>query len=611
MVANQQPPPKYDFNDADSIGDVPPPPPVNNFEDDSHMMDYDESTAFTSEGGPGSLQSRPSKKWRVLKKEAEHALVPQDDPLNNGSNAPNNVPMQGHFRGIQNAQDFDEEEAGMVEIEVPSSSVVARLNENEVNRVKRRRMVKFGLIGLCCFAVIAAIAGGVTSASRPKGIAGVEQANDGTGTGGDGTGTGGDGTGDNLDNDTIDHDNVTPEPEVPIDPVDTPAGKFASTIVSLDNDNAAAALDWMVNDPANDAYDFKTEAAFFDADTQIVFKQRFAAATLFTALSAGNTEEDPWLNSDGWMTDADVCEWYGVSCGAYDGRRRTTDVNSNIITKIDLSTNNMAGPIPSEIALFEDMDTIILTENWLTGPIPEELYGMTQLLDLDLYDNELTGEISSQIGNLEGLQVLYLGINKFEGEIPSSIQNLQSLRVAWFDFNNFGGNIPDFPDSVEDVDLKDNTFIGQIPESLITGQNIEKIDVSGNWLTGQLPEAFSTSLRELRISDNIMSGEIPSVLGELENLEILHLDNNNYDDTNGLTGTQSNGFTSWIPLSISTSESLIEVRLENNDLKGQIFDLPDGICSRDDFFINAFCGEEPCENDGCCECKEYSIPKMT
>lgn len=587
MVAKQQPPPRFD--DADSDGDVPPPPPAENFEDHSRMVSYDESTSFMDESS--AVQSTPSTQWRILKQEAKHALVPQDDPLTNRPNAPTNVPMQGHFRGIQSAQDFDEEEAGMVEIEVPSSSVVARMNNKEATRTKRAKLIKFVLIGTFLVAAIAAIAGGISAASKPNGIAGVQRAADA----GDG--------------DT--QSNPVPNPTDPADLVNTPAGRFASTIAPLDNEHTAAALDWIANDPANAAYNFDDEASFDDPETQFNFKQRFAAATLFSAFQSGNTEDDAWVNSDGWMSDADVCDWHGIACGDYEGRRRMVDVDSNVVTKIDLSKNNIAGGIPPQIALFEDVDTILLEHNWFTGPIPEEMFGMTQLIDLDLYDNLLTGELSPEIGALVNLQVLYLGLNRFEGDIPSSVEDLQSLSVAWLDNNMFSGNIPNFPESIVELDLKENTLVGQIPESLTTSANLEKLDLSANWLTGQLPAEYSPSLTEFRVNDNILSGAIPNTLGELDGLEILHLFNNVYDDTDGPTGAKSEGFTDFIPSNFSELPSLRELRLENNDLQGQIFDLQGGICSRDDVVINAFCGDEDCSGDECCECALYQPPKGT
>ena len=79
--------------------------------------------------------------------------------------------MQGHFRGIQNAQHFHEEEAGMDEIEGPSSSVVARMNQSELKRSKHSSLLKFGLIMLLGICLLATILGVVLGRGNSKSAA--------------------------------------------------------------------------------------------------------------------------------------------------------------------------------------------------------------------------------------------------------------------------------------------------------------------------------------------------------------------------------------------------------------------------------------------------------
>ena len=50
------------------------------------------------------------------------------------------------------------------------------------------------------------------------------------------------------------------------------------------------------------------------------------------------TDGPNWLNSDGWLTDAPLREWYGVSTNA-DGR----------VDTLDLSGNSLTGEIPPEL----------------------------------------------------------------------------------------------------------------------------------------------------------------------------------------------------------------------------------------------------------------------
>ena len=50
-----------------------------------------------------------------------------------------------------------------------------------------------------------------------------------------------------------------------------------------------------------------------------------------------------------------------------------------------------------------------LSENQLTGPIPAALGDLTNLERLDLSDNELTGPIPAELGGLSNLEWLALG----------------------------------------------------------------------------------------------------------------------------------------------------------------------------------------------------------
>jgi len=185
---SKQAPPEYGHvdSDDDSVPPAPPPPPMmgmggEDSQSEDHFQDHLDPAGTGVHGiahghGHGNNDAdeedkAPVKKWRLLKREAEHVLIPQDEPnehnnnnsnhmdgngngmdmenaLDGGSqhlaNNPNgNVPMQGHFRGIQSAQDFDEEEAGMDEIEVPSSSVVARMNHKERKHMGQFRNSKY------------------------------------------------------------------------------------------------------------------------------------------------------------------------------------------------------------------------------------------------------------------------------------------------------------------------------------------------------------------------------------------------------------------------------------------------------------------------------------
>ena len=171
-----------------------------------------------------------------------------------------------------------------------------------------------------------------------------------------------------------------------------------------------------------------------------------------------------WQESDNWLTQVPLEEWYGVGT---DSAGRVTDLS--------LGGNELAGEIPRELGGLTNLRDLYLSGNQLTGEIPRELGGLTNLRVLYLGGNQLTGEIPPELGGLGGLESLSLWANELAGEIPRELGGLTNLQV---------------------LSLGDNQLTGEIPREL-----------------GGL-----TNLRVLYLGDNQLTGEIPRELGGLTNL---------------------------------------------------------------------------------------------
>ena len=90
-----------------------------------------------------------------------------------------------------------------------------------------------------------------------------------------------------------------------------------------------------------------------------------------------------------------------------------------IFTAIDISNNNLDGPMPEEIGKIKSLVVLNLSHNALTGHIPPFLGNLTQLESLDLSSNKLTGEIPVQLADcLTFLEVINLSFNLLVGPIP-------------------------------------------------------------------------------------------------------------------------------------------------------------------------------------------------
>jgi Leucine-rich repeat (LRR) protein len=88
-------------------------------------------------------------------------------------------------------------------------------------------------------------------------------------------------------------------------------------------------------------------------------------------------------------------------------------------TSIDLSCNNLDGPIPADIGVLKLLYILNLSHNAFTDRIPPSLGKLSQLESLDLSSNKLTGEIPIQLADgLIFLSVLNLSFNQLVGRIP-------------------------------------------------------------------------------------------------------------------------------------------------------------------------------------------------
>lgn len=92
----------------------------------------------------------------------------------------------------------------------------------------------------------------------------------------------------------------------------------------------------------------------------------------------------------------------------------------------------------------------------------------------------------------------------------------------------------------------------------VAGNRVAILSLSNNQLTGNIPTSLGnlTALTNLQLSGNQLSGSIPSSIGNLVNLTVLRLDNN------VLTGT--------VPSSVGNMSILVELTLFNNQLSDSI-----------------------------------------
>ena len=147
------------------------------------------------------------------------------------------------------------------------------------------------------------------------------------------------------------------------------------------------------------------------AEITVIDLDRAALIALYEATDGPN-----WVNSDNWLTDAPLWDWYGVRTDA-SGRV----VGLNLAGKTDdwpeVTPHGLEGPIPVELRFLEHLTHLLLSHNALTGPIPAELGSLERLTRLELSHNGLTGPIPPELSNLTRMEKLQLQFASIAGEL--------------------------------------------------------------------------------------------------------------------------------------------------------------------------------------------------
>lgn len=110
---------------------------------------------------------------------------------------------------------------------------------------------------------------------------------------------------------------------------------------------------------------------------------------------------------------------------------------------VDLSYNNLSGPLWPEFGNLKKLHVLDLKVNNLSGPIPSNWSGMSSLETLDLSHNKLSGIIPPSLVKLSFLSKFNVSDNQLHGRIPDGGQ-FQTFPPSSFEGNNLcgGGHVP-------------------------------------------------------------------------------------------------------------------------------------------------------------------------
>lgn len=277
------------------------------------------------------------------------------------------------------------------------------------------------------------------------------------------------------------------------------------------------------------------------------------------------------------------------------------------LNELYLNSNNFVGTIPpGMVDGLSRLKVLAMANNLLKGALPADLFrDLSSLQRLNLEGNQLSGRLPDVFGSLEWLQEVRLGQNRFDGNIPSSLfsgrgrqsslltkcdlsgnllqgelprnPNLPYLKFIYLQDNRLSGTIsPSLlcgsSDSLLDVRLSNNSFVGRFPKIDCTMKELELLSMASNALTGNLHSSLGIllpSLREIHLYENQLSSTIPSSLFQApKNLTAVLIGNNR------LTGSITSEM-------VGNAPNLTHLYVNSNLLSGNLgsFSMTNGLSS--------------------------------
>ncbi|GLT94325.1 hypothetical protein SLE2022_120710 [Rubroshorea leprosula] len=145
-------------------------------------------------------------------------------------------------------------------------------------------------------------------------------------------------------------------------------------------------------------------------------------------------------------TEGFICRFTGIECWHPDENRvlniQLSDMglkgkfprgiqNCSSLTSLDLSNNELFGPIPVDISkIIPFATTLQLSSNNFSGEIPGNLSNVTYLIVLNLDHNRLTGQIPPELGLMSQLKTFTVADNLLTGPIPKFLYSMPADSFA-------------------------------------------------------------------------------------------------------------------------------------------------------------------------------------
>jgi len=230
-----------------------------------------------------------------------------------------------------------------------------------------------------------------------------------------------------------------------------------------------------------------------------------------------NTNGEYWRNDFGWRKasqgkNCDPCTWYGVQC------------NNNRVVSIELSDNNLRGPIPYELSQLTQLKKLDLSNNLLEGCIPPSFDQLcTQIIKLgnnrslshegnfENFCSNISADCECKSSEFLALQEIYQTMGGENWTNKDGWESESCDPCSWH------GVTCNERNQVITLNLSNNKLVGELPSALLKLIFLQQIDMSNNSIIGEVPDNLSSyqHLRQIDLSNNELSGCIPRGLKAL------------------------------------------------------------------------------------------------
>ncbi|KAI9095298.1 hypothetical protein K1719_026332 [Acacia pycnantha] len=176
-----------------------------------------------------------------------------------------------------------------------------------------------------------------------------------------------------------------------------------------------------------------------------------------------------------------------------------------------VSNNKFSGDISFLFCNASSLEILNLSHNNLSGPIPQCLVGLPNLSVLDLQMNVFFGTLPNKFSKNNVLQTLHFNSNRFNGSLPLSLVRCTRLEIFDVGRNMIRDTFPSWLDDLPELQvlvLRENRFYGAISSSNAKHPfpKLRIFDVSNNHFYGSLPTTYIKEFKGMMKVDNVEAG---------------------------------------------------------------------------------------------------------